>query len=125
MENEELNQKEPGMGGNAVAEVEPEMLPVPSFTGHKPGKSTVNGTVVRVIIQKKGGSVVKISLPMNAIYAMAKGKADSHIASSRSFGDIDFKMVIAMIKTGLTGVLFVVDTKDDERVIVIGERIKD
>ena len=55
---------------------------------------------------------------------MAKGKADSHIASSRSFGDIDFKMVIAMVKTGLTGVLFVVDTKDDERVIVIAERAK-
>ena len=124
MENEEFNLNESLPGENVVAEVEPEMLPVPSFTGHKPGKSTVNGTVVRVIIQKKGGSVVKIGLPMNAIYAMAKGKADSHIASSRSFGDIDFKMVIAMVKTGLTGVLFVVDTKDDERVIVIAERAK-
>ena len=123
MENEELNQAAP-QPENPPAEVEPEVLPVPSFTGHKPGKSTVNSTVVRVVIQKKGGSVVKIALPMNAIYAMAKGKADSHIASSRSFGDIDFKMVIAMVKTGLTGVLFVVDTKDDERVIVIAERIK-
>ncbi|MCR5490773.1 MAG: hypothetical protein K6F32_01415 [Bacilli bacterium] len=118
MENEEIM--------NPVEEVEEEvvedLLPIPEYNGKKATKDELKETAIRVIAHKKNGDTVTVSFPISAILNFTKAKPDSAIATSKFLKNIDFKMILGMVRMGLTGPLCFVESPSGEEIEVVAER---
>lgn len=93
-------------------------LPVATYTGKKPGKSAVNRMVLRVITTNADGSVVTFGLPMSLANDLAKSRTNAAVSSSKILKDIDFKTVIGLVRMGLEGDLFSIDSADGDHIVV-------
>ncbi|MDY6429666.1 MAG: hypothetical protein SPL02_00640 [Bacilli bacterium] len=110
VENKEI--KAPMVTGNTLP------LPVARYTGKKPGKASVNRMVLRVITTNQDGSVVTFGLPMSLANDLAKTRTNAAVSSSKILRDIDFKTVIGLVRMGLEGDLFSIDTAEGEHIVV-------
>ncbi len=118
MENEELLENE-----LMEEEVDEEdLLPIPAYNGKKATKEELNATVIRIISHKKNGDLVKVSFPISAIVNFTKAKPDSTITTAKMLKNIDFKMILGMVKMGLTGSLCFVESPTGEEIEVVAER---
>lgn len=120
MENEELNNQVEEVEEEAVEEED--LLPVPEYNGKKATKEELSGTTIRIIAHKKSGDTVIVSFPISAIVNFTKAKPDTAITTSKILKNIDFKMVLGMVKMGLTGPLCFVESPVGEEIEVVAER---
>lgn len=111
-------------GGFAAPMVPNKTLPLPvaTYTGKKPGKTTVNRMVLRVITTNSDGSVVTFGLPMSLANDLAKTRTNAAVSTSKILKDIDFKTVIGLVRMGLEGDLFSIDTAEGDHIVVRIER---
>jgi hypothetical protein len=99
-----------------------DLLPIPEYSGKKATKEELKDTTIRIVAHKKSGETVTVSFPITAIVNFTKAKPDTAITTSKLLKNIDFKMVLGMIKMGLTGPLCFVESPSGETIEVVGER---
>ena len=117
MENEELLDNE-----QMEEEMEEDLLPIPEYNGKRATKEELNATVIRIVAHKKSGDLVMVSFPISAIVNFTKAKPDSTITTSKMLKNIDFKVILGMVKMGLTGSLCFVNSPSGEEIEVVAER---
>ena len=102
---------------------EEDLLPVPEYGGKKATKEELKATVIRLVAHKKSGDMVIVSFPISAIVNFTKAKPDTAITTSKMLKNIDFKMILGMVKMGLTGSLCFIESANGEEIEVVAERI--